>query len=384
MTYRPDENMTPAQIKKEVQRQAVLFEESCKQGRKISAAIKFEQYATEYLTEVAPLKLKAGTLANYKNYSKRVNRELGHMRLDKITPRDIQRFINDMGDGERYDKYRKGKLSAKTIKNHVAFISGIYEHAIKMQIISYNPCKAVVLPKVNEDEIEIYSIEETQNILYLLFQENVRNFHFAVYHMLAVYTGFRRGELLGIEWKDIDFDRDIITVSRSSNYVTAKGIYADTPKTKTSFRTIKLAPEIMAILADYKIHQAKQISKIGSKWETQIKGLNDKIVDNDRLFTQWQGKPMHPNAPSLFFGRFCARHGIQYRKGHSLRHLNASYQIFAGVDIKTVSTNMGHSLVSTTLNLYTKQIAQARAASMDALVGIIGLPNTTNNAVLRE
>jgi integrase len=74
------------------------------------------------------------------------------------------------------------------------------------------------------------------------------------------------------------------------------------------------------------------IKKIGSKWVKEIRGLNDKLVMNDRLFTQDFGKPMHPNAPSLFFGRFCKRKGLTYRKGHSLRHLNVSIQIFAGVE----------------------------------------------------
>lgn len=148
LTWKPTEKMTEKQIEKEVQRQAVLFEESCKQGQKVSAAIKFETYATEYLTEVAPLKLKEGTLTNYKIYAKKVFAAIGHLKLDKISSRDIQRFINGLNEEERNDRYcRGGKLSAKSIKNHVAFISSIYEHAIKMRVISYNPCKAVTLSK---------------------------------------------------------------------------------------------------------------------------------------------------------------------------------------------------------------------------------------------
>ena len=374
MTYKPTESMTQKQIEKEVKRQAVLFEESCKQGQKVSAAVKFEQYANEYLTEVAPTILKAGTLSNYKNYSKRVFKSIGHLRLDKLCTRDIQKIVNDMNNGERFDKYKKGKLSAKTIKNHIAFISSIYEYAIKQQVISYNPCRAVTLPKEREQELEIYSVEDTQHILSLLYKEDMKYFHYTVYFMLAVYTGFRRGELLGLEWSDIDFDRQIISINRTSLYTKDKGVYTSTLKTRTSYRTLKLPLEIMSILKQYKAHQAAYIESAGDKWITKIKGLNDEIVDNNRLFTQFDGKPMFPNSPSLFFGRFCKRNGLTYRKLHGFRHFNASVQINAGVDVKTVSSNLGHSMTSTTLNIYCKVFQAAQAASMDKIVSVIGLP----------
>jgi integrase len=374
-TWRPDEGMTKKQIEKEVNRQAVLFEESCKLGQ-VTATAKFQDYATEYLTKVAPSNLKAGTLANYKNYSRRVFAELGHMRMDKITPRHIQKFIYDMGEGVRLDRYRQGALKPKTIKNHVAFVSSIFEYAIKMQVVTSNPCRAVMLPKdIAQEDVQIYTVEETQEILGHLYQEDKKNFQFVIYFMLAVYTGFRRGELLGLEWKDIDFDRQIISLNRTSLYTKDKGVFTDSLKTRTSYRTLKLPTELMDVLKQFKDHQADYIKRLGTKWVTEIKGLGDKMVANDRLFTQWDGKPMFTNSPSLFFGRFCKRKGLKYRKGHSLRHFNASLQINAGVDVKTVSSNLGHSMTSTTLNIYCKMFQAAQAASMDKIVGVLGLPS---------
>jgi len=148
------------------------------------------------LKDVAPSNLKANTLANYHNYSKRTFAAIGHLRLDKVTPRHIQQFIKDLETGERFDKYRKGALSAKTIKNHIAFISSVFEYARKMQVLSFNPCGSVILPKdrAEEQQQEIYTVEETQNILALLCQEEKKNFHYVIYFLLAVYTGFRRGD----------------------------------------------------------------------------------------------------------------------------------------------------------------------------------------------
>jgi integrase len=283
--------------------------------------------------------------------------------MDKINPQHIQRFIIELSEGERSDKYRKGKLAPKTIRNYIALISSIYEHAIRMQITSTNPCRVVTLPKSTYEEREIYSLEETQQILELLHQEDEKDFRFAVYFTLAVFTGFRRGELLGLEFRDIDFERHLISIKRTSNYTKEKGVFTDTPKTRTSYRTLKLPPEIIDLLCRYKAHQAEYAKNTGDKW-----------INNDRLFTKWSGEPMFPNTPSLFFGRFCKRHGLRYLNIHSFRHFNASLQINAGIDVKTLQSNMGHSVASTTLNLYCHAFQAAQAASMEIITGIIGIP----------
>jgi len=361
-TYKPDPGMTESQIKKEVQRQAVLFEESVKQGQS-SKAVKFEEFAEEWFKTVAEIKLKSRTLANYNYLKRRVFRELGHIRIDKITSRNIQKFISDMSSGERHDKYKYGKLSAKTIRNHVALISGIFEHAIKMQVVSVNPCKAVTLPKDNKLEKEIYTLEEAQKILALLFQEDEKNLHFVVYFTLAIFTGFRRGELLGLEHKDFNQERQTVSVNRTSNYTNERGVFTDTPKTRTSYRTLKLPAEIMDLVNRYKQVQADYAKTLGDKW-----------VDTDRLFTTWDGSPMFPNTPSKYLERLCKQNGLRYLSLHSLRHLNATTQIFAGIDVKTVSMNLGHSTPTTTLHFYSHAFQAAQAASMERIVEVIGIP----------
>jgi len=350
MTYKPDAKMSAVQIKKELQRQVVLFEENCKRGQ-VNSAVKFEDYAREWFTDVASLNLKERTLANYRNYSKRVFKAVGHKRMDRLTSRDIQKLIVEMHEGIRLDRYKKGKLAPKTIKNHVAFVSTIFEHAIRMQVVSHNPCRAVTLPKDDSVEREIYTLEETQQILTLLHQEETKNLQFIVFFTLAIYTGFRRGELLGLEWNiDIDFNRHTVTINRTSNYTNDKGVFTDTPKTRNSYRTLKLPVEIMCLLSRYKKHQTEYADSLGNKW-----------AGTGRLFTTWNGEPMFPNSPSLFFERFCKRHGIRYINLHGWRHFNASTQIFAGIDVKTISMNLGHSTAQTTLTYYSHAFQAAQA-----------------------
>jgi len=192
-TWRIPENMTAKQAEKEAQRQAFMFEESVKRGQ-INKAVKFEEFALEWFKEVGALKLKQRTLANYRNYSKRVFKAIGHQRMDRLTSRDVQKLIAEMNEGARLDKYKKGKLAPKTIRNHIAFISTIFEHGIRMGIVSHNPCKAVTLPKDERTEKEIYTLEEIQKILALLHQEPDKHFDFIVFFTLAIYCGHRRGD----------------------------------------------------------------------------------------------------------------------------------------------------------------------------------------------
>ena len=373
MTWRPDEGLTPAQIKKEVNRQAVLFEESCKHG-KVNTAVKFEDYSAGWFDGVAELDLKQSTITNYRNYSKRINRAIGHIRMDKISPRDIQKLILELSSGERGDRYRCGKLSPKTIKNYVAFISTIFEHAIRMQAVSSNPCKAVTLPKVKNTEREIYTQAEMQQIFELLYQEPQKNLHFVLYFTLAVFTGFRRGELLGLEFRDIDFERQVIKINRTSNYTKDKGIFTDTPKTKSSYRTLRLSPELMNFLWQYKLHREDYVKQMGNKWVTEIEGIDGELVANDRLFTQWHGLPMHPNAPSLFFERFCNRNKLKFLNLHSCRHYTASALINSRLDVETVRRYLGHAAATTTLQIYTHEFCTAEAAAMEAIGSNISLP----------
>jgi integrase len=314
------------------------------------------------------------TLNNYRIYSKVVYQEIGHKKLEDIRQGHIEKFVKALREGGRYREYG---LSAKSIKNYVSFISGVFQYAKEKQVINFNPCENVRLPKADTEEKEIYSIEEMKNILALLHQEDEKNFQFTVYFTLAVFTGFRRGEMLGLEFSDIDFDKQIITVRRTSNYTKSKGIYTDKPKTKTSQRTLKLPQQIIDLLKQYQAHQAAHVEKMGNKWTEQIKGLNDKMVINDRLFTNDEGKPMFITTPSKFFKRFCKKHGINFLPIHSIRHFNASAMINAGVDVKAVQHSLGHSLASTTMNIYCHVFQAANAAAMDSIVSVIGLPTMT-------
>jgi integrase len=348
MTWRPEPGMTERQIEKEVNRQAVLFEEECRQGF-TEKNVKFETFSREqYFIDYAPENLKTKTIDSYHHYEDRVYAAIGHLRMDKITPSHIQKFVRGLIKG---DTEHKG-LSHKSAKNYLSFISSVFEYAIQMRSAKENPCRAIRISLKGRPEHDCYTIEEAQHFLDLLLKEPLM---YQVFFILAIYSGLRRGELLGLEWKDIDFEKNIISVRRESLYTKDAGIYTDTPKSKSSIRSLKLPANIFAFLKHYRIEQAERRLKTGDKW-----------IDSDRLFTSWNGNPIYPGAPYNWLDRFCKRTGIRKAKQaiHSFRHLNATLLITNHADAKTVSAALGHSQVSTTLNIYTHtfQLVQAEAS----------------------
>jgi len=355
-TYKPDPTKSEKWNEKELQRQAVLFEESCKQGQSVTAA-KFETFSETWLKDYAEITVKRTTMCVYRELTKRIYPVIGHIRIDKISPLNIQKLVQTLSN--------EG-MSPRTIKTYVRFVSGILNYAIKKRLITYNPCTTVDFPKERPKEQlthEIYSVEEVKNLLELLKQENDEKFPFYVYFVLAVYMGARKGELLGLEWKDIDFDNDMISINRAYYYsYLEREYYTDTPKTATSRRSLKLPSHVMKTLRSLQEWQEKYRELCGGSW-----------VDSDRLFTTYNGEPMATTAPRDYLQRFCKRNGIRYIKPHAFRHFNASILINSGVDIVTVQAALGHSTPITTLRVYSHAFNNAKTRAMEAIANAIDI-----------
>lgn len=282
-TFCPPEGMSEKQAQKEANRQAVLFEEECKIGHCQTGSIKFEAFAEQWFKEYAKLELRPTTYERMRKLTARVYPAIGHLKLDKISRRDIKLFINDLALNGR--NFKTGEpLSRKTIIHHVSFISDVFSYAIDMDMLTYNPCEKMKIPHIGEEkEREIYSPEEFDQLFELLQQAPLK---YRVFFTLAVFTGFRRGELLGLEWKDILWEENVISVRRTSAYTGAEGQYTGKTKTKRSQRCNRYPDELFELLKEYKVWQDEERERQGEKW-----------IDTDRLFTKWDGRPMNPQTP---------------------------------------------------------------------------------------
>ncbi len=192
--------------------------------------------------------------------------------------------------------------------HHLSFISDILGYAVKLGMIPENPCSRVSVPKIPKKEKQIYSLDDVKKIFSLIEDKPMK---YRAYFILSVYSGFRRGEMLGLEWSDIDWDNNVISVHRTSNYTQRDGYFTDTTKTENSQRALKFPQEIMDLLKDLRASQEQQARNMGNLW-----------VETGRLFTKDNGEPMCHNMPYKWLEELCEKNNIPFCGLHSLRHIN--------------------------------------------------------------
>ena len=213
---------------------------------------------------------------------------------------------------------------------------------MKWGYIYENPCKKIDPPKVDKKQIKCFSTEQAKIFLKGLENECLK---YRVIFCILLFTGMRRGELLGLEWSDIDFEKYTVTINRTSLYTVSKGTFTDTTKNEYSLRTIYVSKELIDLLKLYYEEQQREKVALGDLW-----------VDSNRICIQWNGKPMSTNTPYEILQKLLKKYELPQVSIHSLRHTNATIMIESGTDLKTTSARLGHSQASTTMNIYVHQI----------------------------
>lgn len=367
-TWIPPTNLTPKQLEKELERQKILFEEEVKTGNCPNSNIKFQPYSELWIKDYGKQNLAPKTLSRYCEYLKRINRAIGHIKLKDLQPIHLNAFYRNLAeDGvnkrakrdENGNIIANGKLSPKTIIEHHRVISKLLSTAVKWNYITDNVARRADPPKAPAKDIEFLDENETREMLKALNGEPIA---YRTMIMLLIYTGMRRGELFGLEWKDIDFDNGYLSIVRTSQYIGNKTLITKEPKTKSSRRMMKLSNDIIKMLKVYRAWQIEQRFKISSEWN-----------DTDRLFTQWNGLPMYPDSLTKWFNKFLNRHNLRHVTLHSLRHTNATLMIAEGTDIRTVSSRLGHSNTSTTLNIYTHALKSKDTQAAEVLNDVLAI-----------
>ena len=170
----------------------------------------------------------------------------------------------------------------------------------------------------------------------------------------------QRGELCGLDWKDIDFERAVIFVRRSSLYMAGRGVFEDETKNTSSERCMKVSADVVSMLRAWRAEQSKQRLRMGDQWQ-----------DSDRLFTTWNGAPIRPDGITAWFHKFVTKNGLPPIHIHSLRHTNATLLIAAGTSLTTVAARLGHANSTTTSKIYAHAIKSADQAAAEVLQDIL-------------
>lgn len=295
--------------------------------------------------------------STYKRYVRmletRILPYLGSFTLEKIKPTDLMKLYDMLEQDTQIRRLAKNNgertlkpLSKKTILEHHRLISSMLHKAVYWQLIPFNPADRVQPPRASRAKRKFYDDEQCKVLLNNLnaLQENEMKYKVAI--ILDVFTGARLGELMGLEWNDIDFKNKEIAINKASQYLPEKGIYTKEPKTSSSYRNVSIPDSVVEMLEEYKLWYDNQKGLCGEFWH-----------NSDRLFVQDNGKPMHPDTVSKWFGKFIKRIGLPVINFHGIRHTNATLLISQNVDVAVVAARLGHAQISTTFNFYVHPLA---------------------------
>lgn len=417
MTWKIPEGMSDKKAEKEALHQAELFEERVRKNLVAEKRMKFADFADKWFSDYAEEQCRPKTIARYKGLMERINPALGHVYLDKIKPTHLTEFYKELRTVQKTPDYvcivdfkklmkeqkktqvklaeesgvststikavQMGKtisedtakkissamdtdlkklfkpsgepeyLSGQTILHYHRLISAILQTAVLWQYIPANPAERVEAPKANNADAEYLDDKQAIELLGLMETQPI---YFKTAVEVLLFTGMRRGELMGLQWDDIDFENNIIKIQRSLQYLPDKGLFYDETKTKSSHRTIKVPSSAILSLKQYREWQKKNSLTFGRI-----------LHNNDPVFANEEGKPMHPDSLTSWFSSFIKTTNLPQIHIHSLRHTNATLQIANGVSVTTVAGQLGHSNANTTTKVYAHAIQSAAAASADMM-----------------
>ena len=336
--------------KKEAEVELAKFVTEVQNGLVIDGkSLKFSEFVDVWKRDYGSKELAPTT---YKRYCRMLETRIlpyfGHFYINKIRPTDIMKFYDLLEKDTQLVRKKdnngsktKKPLSGKTILEHHRLLRAMLHRAVYWQLIVSNPAERVQPPKAKKPKRKSYDDEQTKILLENLEKLTVEDTKYKVAIILTIFTGVRLGELMGLEWQDVDFRNGIISINRSSQYLSDMGVFTKVPKIESSIREIAIPEFIISLLEEYKLWYEEQKSLYGELW-----------TNSDRLFVQADGKPMHPSSISKWFVKYVGTIGLPVINFHGLRHTNASLLVAQNVDIAVVSARPGHAQISTTLDFY--------------------------------
>lgn len=423
-TWKPDKPMTARQMEKEVQRVAYEFERSIELGYQLDNRQTFSEYAEYFINLKARRGAAEKTLYLYRYFMERIGQAIGHMKLQDIRPQhlnnfyqsleapgvkhcadkafpkvDFKRLLSDMGvsmymiardtriSTEITGKLLRGEwvnathakiiaeylrkkplqlfriervpstLSPETVRRFHSFLYAVLSQAEKEMIILYNPAAKATPPQRGNSKMAAYfQPDELRQILKAADTEPIEKR--ALIYFLAV-TGCRIGEALGLKWDKVSFEKKQIKIDSSLHYLPERGAYDGPTKTKNT-RSITLPQEMLAIMRKARVKQDEQRLKMGDQWK-----------GSGYVFSHSDGTPIIPGSVNGWLNRFSARHGLPHISPHMFRHTAASIMIANGIDVVTVSKMLGHSNTSTTTDVYSHAIEEAKQNAAKCIADVI-------------
>lgn len=295
--------------------------------------MKYSEYL-DYWKEKTFGNLEITTKEGYiQKIDKHIKPYLGNIYLENLKPLHLQNFYDEKLKSGKLNG--KGGLSSRTVLALHRIIYSSLEQAVKWQLVARNVAQSVEPPKAKKYKAKYLTDKQTENLI-----ENAKNTDIYIPIMLAIYTGARRGEILGLKWQNVNLEKGIIKII--DNLCTTKnGLIIKQPKTHSGIRTIAISNSLVKILKKHKIKQMENRIKLGKHYQ-----------ENNAVCCYEDGHLFNPKRFSAKFHELLEKNNLPLIRFHDLRHSHASLLVKLGIEPKVISERLGHSNISITMDLY--------------------------------
>jgi integrase len=304
-------------------------------------------FLTRWLEDSVRPTVRQRTYENYESMVRvRLVPHIGGVKLRKLNPAIIQKMYTDLSDSG---------LSARSVHHTHRALHKAMKHALRQGMIARNPCEAVDPPRAQGSEMKTLSGSEVGVLL-----SGTEGERFHTLYVLAITSGLRMGELLGLRWSDVEFEKRRLFVRRSLQKAKGGFMFVE-PKTAKSRRTVMLTDRALTALKTHRQHQIEDRLALGPSWN-----------DQDLVFTSEIGGPMDPGNCAAIFKKALRRLELPDIRFHDLRHTCATLLLSAGTHPKIVSEMLGHSTIVLTLDTYSHVIPVMHSEAAETMERILG------------
>jgi integrase len=300
-----------------------------------------KHYLEHWLENVHKPKIRISTYVGYRlMLDKHIIPELGNTAVQRLTPQQVEAL---------YAHKLKEGLTPGSVRNIHTVLHKALSHAVRTNLIARNVCDAVEVPRFKRSEMKPLTKEQAQLLL-----ETAKEHRLETLLLVAITTGMRRGELLGLKWQDIDFDERSLQVRRTVSLISRYGYVENEPKTSRGRRKITLPEVLVESLKQHRTRQLEARLKAGTPWQ-----------DRNLVFCNTHGDYIDPNYLLYMFDKLLDKAGLPHMRFHNLRHSAATFLLVMGVHVKIVQELLGHSSISMTLDTYSHVLPGLQKEAMD-------------------
>lgn len=314
-------------------------------------------YLERWLVDYVQPSLAPKTIASYRDVVRtHLVPTLGSLDLVALRPTHIQSLYTQLSGSGRCDG--RGGLSARSILRYHQILHAALRQAVRWQLLIRNPADAVEPPRAARRELRATTPAQARAVMAAADETSIGPFV-----RLALMTGMRRGELLGLRWADVDFEGGALHVQQTAQRIAGQGIVFRQPKTRLSRRSIALSPDAVGVLRQHRRRQAEARLLAGSAYG-----------DRDLVFATGLGTPIEPGNLRRSWVGIIRAAGLPGLRIHDLRHAHATLMLSQGVHPKVVSERLGHASVNITLDTYSHVLPGLQEAAAAALDTILAEP----------